>query len=111
MKKSVLCLLFMMWSVFQGFAQTVISGTIRCSQGETLPGVGVRVKNGSVGISSENDGKYSITTPSSTVTLIFSLIGMKTKEVAIQGQNVIDVVLEGDAPCFEHSSRKFCTGY
>lgn len=97
MKKIVLyCLLFLTSSGFQGFAQSVVTGTVRGSRGETLPGVSVKLKDGSTGTSSDNDGKYSIQIPNSTGVLIFSFIGMKSKDVSVQGRTLIDVVLETD---------------
>lgn len=64
-EKTVLYLLpLMVLCVFQGFAQTVITGTVKGSQGEILLGVSVKVKDGSAGISSDNDGKYSVAIPS-----------------------------------------------
>ncbi|MEG0519093.1 MAG: SusC/RagA family TonB-linked outer membrane protein [Bacteroidales bacterium] len=41
-------------------------------------------------------GEYAITVPHGSNTLVVSLIGMKTQEVAINGRNVIDVALVPD---------------
>ncbi|MFA5820375.1 MAG: SusC/RagA family TonB-linked outer membrane protein, partial [Bacteroidales bacterium] len=42
------------------------------------------------------DGKYVISVPANTKTLVFSFIGYRTQEVAIEGKTKIDAVLELD---------------
>jgi hypothetical protein len=54
------------------------------------------VKGTTVGALTDANGKFSITVPTSATTLIFSYIGMKSKEVEIGGRSVIDGVLESD---------------
>ena len=66
-------------------------------QGEgPIPGVTVMVKGTTVGALTDVNGKYSITVPSDATTLVFSYIGMKSREVEIGGRSVIDGVLESD---------------
>ena len=54
------------------------------------------VKGTTVGALTDVNGKYSITVPSTATTLVFSYIGMKSKEIEIGGRSVIDGVLESD---------------
>lgn len=79
-------------------AQTDITGLVVDSEdGTPLIGVSVVVKNTTVGTVTDVDGKYSISVPASSETLVYSFVGMRTKEVPIGSQTVIDVVLEQDA--------------
>ncbi len=100
MKKSfLLIVLFVFVSGYTLLAQTrVITGTVTSAvTGEgPIPGVTVLAKGTTIGALTDANGKYSITVPTSVTTLVFSYIGMKTKEIAIGGQAVIDAVLESD---------------
>ena len=100
MKKSILLIaLFVFVSGFTLMAQTrVITGTVTSAvPGEgPIPGVTVLVKGTTVGALTDANGKYSITAPSNATTLIFSYIGMKSREVDIAGRTVIDGILESD---------------
>ena len=98
-KLFLLIVLFVFASGLTLMAQTkVITGTVTSSvNGEgPIPGVTVMVKGTTVGALTDADGKYTITVPSSATTLIFSYIGMKSKEVEIAGRSVIDGILESD---------------
>jgi TonB-linked SusC/RagA family outer membrane protein len=80
-------------------AQTrVITGTVTSAvEGEgPIPGVTVMVKGTTVGALTDVNGKFSITVPADATTLVFSYIGMKSKEIEIGGRTVIDGVLESD---------------
>lgn len=61
--------------------------------GETLPGVNVLLKGTNIGTVTDMDGKYSITVPNSTGTLVFSFIGFSSQEIPISGRNIIDVTM------------------
>ncbi|PYF77320.1 SusC/RagA family TonB-linked outer membrane protein [Pedobacter nutrimenti] len=82
---------------FSVFAQTNLSGTIKDDKGLALPGVSVRVKGASTGTVTDNDGKYSLKLTAINPVLVFTYIGYKTKEVALNGKSVLNVVLEDDA--------------
>lgn len=78
------------------FAQErAVSGTVSDNAGLPLPGVSVLVKGTQSGIQTDFDGKFSIRATSSQV-LIFSYIGMKTKEIAASSVTV-NVTLESTA--------------
>ncbi|TMM55815.1 TonB-dependent receptor [Maribacter algarum] len=79
---------------FSVFAQEgIVSGTVNDASGATLPGVNVVVKNTSTGAITDFDGNYSITIPEGGETLVFSYVGYKTQEIAINGQSTINAVL------------------
>ena len=100
MKKLLLMIvLFVFAGVTTLFAQTrVITGSITSAvEGEgPIPGVTVQVKGTTIGASTDVNGSYSINVPANATTLVFSYIGMKSQEVAIQNRTVINAVLESD---------------
>ena len=78
-------------------AQTTITGTVTSSEdGKGIPGATVVVKGTTVGLTTDMNGKYSINVPAQGRILQFSFVGMKTKEVTIGTQTVINVVLDPD---------------
>jgi TonB-linked SusC/RagA family outer membrane protein len=104
MKKLTIFLAFLLFVAFQAAAQMQITGTVTGAEdGLSIPGVSVVVKgNATIGTTTDIDGKYSLTIPSSAEAVVFSFVGMKAQEVVIAGQSVIDVqmvaeVLEMDA--------------
>lgn len=81
---------------FQALAQTTpITGTVIGSDGLPLPGTYVTVKGTTRGVVTELDGTYSIAAVSSEI-LVFSFIGMKTQEIEVANQSIINVTLEED---------------
>lgn len=73
-------------------AQTV-TGTVKSTTGETLPGVSVTVKGTNRGVNTGVNGEYSIVCLPKQI-LIFSFIGFKSKEVVVGNEKVIDIALE-----------------
>ena len=76
-----------------------ISGRVFDADGEPLPGAVVAIGDGSsgVGVTTDENGKYTIDVPSREKTLEFSFLGLKTTSVFINNRLVIDVILESDA--------------
>jgi len=72
---------------------TVIKGTVADDKGVTLPGATVAVKGTAVKTVTDINGKYSINVPAGGKSLVFSFIGMETKEVVIGTKTTIDVSL------------------
>ncbi|HEY9045952.1 MAG TPA: TonB-dependent receptor [Ohtaekwangia sp.] len=90
----LLALLLLIPVVVQAQNQT-ITGVVMADDNSPLPGVSVLVKGTTVGTVTDADGKFSISaSPSST--LVFTFIGMKTLEVAVNNQSTVDVVMQGD---------------
>lgn len=73
----------------------VITGVVVDASGEPIPGVTVVVLGTTTGTATDVDGTYSIDVPTGGI-LRFSFIGYQTKEVAVQGQSVINVTLDED---------------
>lgn len=74
-----------------------VTGIVRDSNGQTLPGSSVYEKNAPQnGASADQNGLYSIAADASSV-LVFSFIGMQTVEEKVGERTIIDVVLNPDA--------------
>lgn len=76
--------------------QAAMSGTVRDENGSPLPGVSVVVKGTLQGTVSDQDGFYSFLDALEGNTLVFSFVGMKSQEVIVGAQTVINVILEND---------------
>lgn len=77
--------------------QVTLSGTVRDKDGQTLPGVSVVIKGTSLGGASDIDGKYRFTVPlTKDMILVFSFVGMETKEVVYKGESTLNVTLNSD---------------
>lgn len=98
MKKSLLLFGVFLLLIYSANAQTrEISGTVTSVEGDkTLPGVNVVVKGTSVGTVTDVEGQYRINAPADGGTLVFSFIGLETKEIVIGNQSIIDVKLSND---------------
>jgi len=78
------------------FAQVQsVSGVVTDQNGVPIPGVNVTVKNNKTGTQTDLDGKFKITASQNQV-LVFSFLGMKTKEVTVKS-SVLNLNLEDDA--------------
>ncbi len=99
MKKLTIFLAFLLFVSFHALAQMQISGTVTSAEdGLSIPGASVVVKdNTTIGTVTDFNGEYTLTVPSDAEVLIFSFVGMKTQEVLIQGQSVIDVQMEEES--------------
>ena len=96
MKKRILQTLFFgMFALFNValFAQSKVSGVVKSSDGELLPGASIVIKGTNNGVVTDFDGNYTIEIPGMESILIFSFVGMDTKEEPVNGRSVIDVVL------------------
>jgi TonB-linked SusC/RagA family outer membrane protein len=97
-KLTLLIALFVYIGATTLMAQTMqITGTVTSEQdGIPIPGVSVIAKGTTIGVSTDVDGKYTISVPTSTTVLTYSFIGMKPQDVVINGRSVIDVALASD---------------
>jgi TonB-dependent starch-binding outer membrane protein SusC len=98
-KLFLLIVLFAFMCGYTLLAQTrAITGSVTSSvEGEgAIPGVTVSVKGTTVGAITDANGKFSIVMPANATTLVFSYIGMKTKEIVVGTESTINVNLEAD---------------
>lgn len=77
-----------------------VSGTVSDASGP-LPGASVVVKGTTTGAQTDFDGNYNLSDVPDDATLIFSYIGYKSQEIAVNGQSTIDVTLAEDAEALE----------
>lgn len=98
MKIPYYALLILAFISLQVNAQTQVNGSVKSvSDGLTIPGVSVVVKGTAVATLTDINGNYSISVPDKGNTLVFTYVGMKTLEQAIDKQTVINVSMEIDA--------------
>ena len=76
-------------------SMTVKGVVTDASTGEGLPAASVIIRGTLQGVQSDMMGNYSISVPSNGV-LVFSTVGYKTVEVAVNGKATINVTLEVD---------------
>ena len=81
-------------SILSSAQQKSVAGKITDATGMALPGVTVIIKGTTQGTITTADGTYNITNVSSDAILVFSFVGMQTKEIPVAGKDVINVTLE-----------------
>jgi len=74
--------------------KNIITGTVFDESGNTMPGVSIQIKGTAISTITDINGKYSLDVPETAKTLVFTFIGMKTLEVEIKGQTIINVTME-----------------
>jgi len=73
-----------------------VTGKVTDSSGAFLPGVTIIVKGSTHGTITDSDSKYSLSNVPGDAILLFSFVGMKTREVAVAGRTNIDVTLSDE---------------
>jgi TonB-linked SusC/RagA family outer membrane protein len=72
-----------------------VSGTVLDSNGDPIIGASVVVKGSTAGVSTDVNGAYTINAPAGG-TLVFSFLGLSTREEPIGGRGRIDVTLSAN---------------
>ena len=67
-----------------------------------IPYASVHLEGTMIGVSSDGEGNYVITIPEDGI-LIFSSIGYKTKEIAVEGRTTLNAALEPDTESLEET--------
>ena len=79
-----------------------IVGLVTDSKKLPLPGVTVIVKGLTIGTATDGNGRYALTLPKTEkLSLLFSFVGMKTREVTYAGKDTINVVMQEDSETLE----------
>lgn len=73
-----------------------VSGTVTSDTGEPLWGASVTVQGTRLGAITDEQGRYAVDLPGSAETLVFSLVGYRSIERAVEGAAVVDAVLRLD---------------
>ena len=91
------CILIAALMSSAAIAQNIsVSGNVTdSSTGEPIPYASVHLEGTMLGVSTDNEGHYSISVPHDGM-LVFSSIGYKTKEVTVASSGVINVELHPD---------------
>ena len=96
-RTAALCLVGAFCSLNAQAQKIQVKGNLVDGTGEPLIGATVKVKgNAGVGAVSDIDGNFSISVPSENSTLVFTYVGMKTKEVKIGKKRELKLTLEDD---------------
>ena len=73
--------------------QVTIAGTVRNQAGEPIPGTTILVKGTLSGTITDVNGRFSMVLPHNAQVLVFSFVGMRSQEVAIDGKTVFEIIL------------------
>ena len=92
-KKAYTFLLILIFGVNMVFAQKVVTGQVKDSNGEPLLGVQITEVGTTNSVLSKMDGMYSITVKGNNSALLFRYLGMKNAKVAVVGEKV-DVTMQ-----------------
>lgn len=71
-----------------------VTGKVTNAEGEPLSNVSVQIKNSTKATTTNADGAFSIDVEDNANALIFSFVGMVTREVNIEGKTSLNVVLQ-----------------
>ena len=77
-----------------GFAQAIaVKGKVTNNMAEPMPNASILIKGTTTGVTTGEDGTFSINVPNTRSVLVISAIGHQTKEITVGNQTNIDVVL------------------
>ncbi len=71
----------------------VVKGQVTDTQGETLPGVSIKLKGTTIGATTDVDGRFTINVPNNSSVLVFTYIGYQTQEVTVGSRTTLNVKL------------------
>src|SRR5258708_14835998 len=93
----IVFLLMLFTSMVWAQTRTVSGKVTSAEDGISLPGVNVLVKGTTNGTTTDADGKYNLSVPEGGGTIVFSFIGLATREIEIGQQSIIDASMASDA--------------
>ncbi|OOG72296.1 TonB-dependent receptor [Algoriphagus sp. A40] len=96
-------LLLLLISAFatHSMSQTSVKGVVTDASGAEFPGVSVLEKNTQNGVVTGLNGEFAIQTSSANAVLVFSFIGYKSLELALEGRTSIEVALTEEETLLE----------
>lgn len=96
MKRCILIIILLLVAGVSFAQEREIRGIVTDAKDKSpMPGVTVMIKGTTTGTATGIDGKYVLKAAVGEV-LVFSFVGMKTQEIILRAQTVIDVSLEND---------------
>ncbi len=97
MKQTILALFFIASSLALNAQGLQIKGVVTSADdGQPVPGVSVFVKGTTIGTMTEMNGYYNLGNVPVNSILVFSFVGMKTREVVVTESTTIDIVMVSD---------------
>lgn len=94
---SCVTMMLMLYSIQASAQDRTVSGRVTSTEdGSPLPGVNVVLKGTTVGTATDADGRFTLSVPSTGGALVFSFIGLESKEIEIGDRSVVDVSLALD---------------
>lgn len=98
--KRLTVLLASVFMVATIFARNINGVVLSSEDNLPIPGVSVVLKNSTIGVITDFDGKFTLNANDGDV-LVFSFVGMKTQEYIINGETSISITLEPDEIAME----------
>ena len=92
-RKIILAPAFLIGSEGESQQQHQVSGKVTDKSGTPLPGVSVAIKGTSQGTITDASGNYSLGNVADNAVLVFSFVGMKLQEIAVNGKSTLNVSL------------------
>jgi len=93
-KFTIFLALMLLIGLQAAFAQRTISGKVTSSDdGSAIPGATILVKGTAVGAITDVDGKFTLVVPKDKNVILVSYVGMKTQELELGTDNVVNVAL------------------
>lgn len=97
MKRAIIFSLFLALGFTVTMAQVRVTGTVTSAEDNSpLPGVSVLVKGTQIGTITDMDGFYAIDVPQDDALLVFSFVGMDSREIPVSGRTVINVSMTSE---------------
>ncbi|MBK9291858.1 MAG: SusC/RagA family TonB-linked outer membrane protein [Bacteroidetes bacterium] len=75
------------------YAQRPLSGVVRDTEGQTLPGANIVVTGTLVGTTTDFDGKFTLELPAGREEIEVSYVGYTPRRINVQGRSQVEVVL------------------
>jgi TonB-linked SusC/RagA family outer membrane protein len=91
----LLVLLLLLLPAFMWGQDRTVTGKVSDEAGPVV-GASVTVKNSTVGTTTNNNGEFSLTVPSTATSLVISSLGYESREIAING-NTVSITLQKSA--------------
>lgn len=83
-------------SAKEALADQPITGTVRDTKGEVLPGVNVLLKGTTRGTTTDSQGTFRLAVPDNGAVLVFSFVGYQPQEIRVGNQSSLAVQLSAD---------------
>ncbi|MEI6679360.1 MAG: carboxypeptidase-like regulatory domain-containing protein [Mariniphaga sp.] len=70
-----------------------LSGKVTDQAGVPIPGASVVIKGTTMGVTTNNDGTFALSVATNAKVIVFSFVGMKSQEVALDNRSQYNIVL------------------